>query len=464
MVDTMMRQSTYKRATVYLWDNPEDGSCQNEYDFDNASSIHKNFAIDDDFIANIDWQMERLSLNNQPYARGAGTISIDDTRTYLLPQGDLPDPDMPSQSFTLRYGKVPSLIVSFPSENEVRLALWELHEVVSGLSKVNHTPASLRTLEKRYRTLLDLSPDTTIPLPEVSSPQDLILGNQCAKLAGKNYRFTGLGKDLIQDRVYIREKIRETIVHYGFYMVRFLVRVPCTVLEGNKELIEVAGTPSSGLYGKRCIENANLLMVAVDSQKGISPEVSEMIRSSKFPEQLLSDRYDRKAVFLQIQKAQANGEANIDLPSDLVSPDFKLQKEAFKEKLQMQWKHLICSSLTPNANVPMAMLSPQVGPIVLMTHFSYFQNIDRAVSDTTLYAANPLLFSSIHLRDNFPSELVNGMDLRTVLNATSIPSIISSIPNRQLVKCAKHVKSLSNEVLASSRTSTSSVCSKTLCD
>jgi hypothetical protein len=74
------------------------------------------------------------------------------------------------------------------------------------------------------------------------------------------------------------------------------------------------------------------------------------------------------------------------------------------------------------------------------------------VSDTPFYTANPLLFSSIHLRDNFPSELLSGMDLRTVLNATSIPSIISSIPNRQLVKCAKYVKSLSNEVLASSRT------------
>lgn len=356
-----MRQSTYKRATVYLWDNPEDGSYQNEYDFENATCIHKNFAIDDDFIANIDWQMERLSLDSQPYSQGADTISIDDTRSYLLPQGELPDPDMPSQSFILRYGKVPSLIVSFPSENELRLSLWELHEVASGLSKVHHTASSLRTLEKRYRLLLGLPGDTTIPLPSISSPQDLPLTCQCTKLAGKNYRFTGIGRELVQDRVFIREKIRETIQHYGFYMVRFLVRVPCTVLEGNKELIEVAGNPSDRLHSKRCVENANLLMVTVDSQ-GLSPEISELIRSSKFPEHLLADRHDRKAVFLQIQKSRdrENAGQNVDLPSYIVSPDCKFQKEAFKEKLQMQWKHLICSSLSPTPGIPLAMQSPQV--------------------------------------------------------------------------------------------------------
>jgi hypothetical protein len=357
-----MRQSTYKRATVYLWDNPEDGSCQNEHEFESASCIHKNFAIDDDFIANIDWQMERLSLDNQPYARGANTLSIDDTRSFLLPQGALPDPDMPSQSFVLRYGKVPSLIVSFPSENELRLALWELHEVVNGLSKARHTPASIRALEKRYRILLGLDEEVSVPLCSVTSPQELTLTCQCLKLAGKNYRFTGTGKDLIHDRVYIREKIRETIYHYGFYMVRFLVRVPCTVLEGNKELIEVAGTPAAGHHTKRCIENANLLMVAVDSQ-GISAEVSDLLRSSKFPEHLLSDRYDRKAVFLQIDKPANPGEDGGDgltLPSEVTCPESKHQKEAFKEKLHMQWKHLICSSLSPMPSIPVAMLSPQV--------------------------------------------------------------------------------------------------------
>eukprot|EP01127_Copromyxa_protea_P019967 TRINITY_DN6588_c0_g1_i1.p1 TRINITY_DN6588_c0_g1~~TRINITY_DN6588_c0_g1_i1.p1 ORF type:complete len:1889 (+),score=263.28 TRINITY_DN6588_c0_g1_i1:30-5669(+) len=439
MVDSIMRQSTYKRATVYLWDNPEDGNYQNEYEFENASCIHKNFAVDDDFIANIDWHMERLSLDRQPYARGANTISIDDTRTFLLPQGELPHPDMPPQSFILRYGKVPSLIVSFPSENEMRLFLWELHEVASGHSKVQHTPASLRSLEKRYRILLGIEDTVPIPLSGISSPQELELTCQCKKLMGKNYRFTGLGKDLIHDRVYIREKIRETIQHYGFYMVRFLVRVPCTILEGNKELIEVAGTPSSGLHTKRTLENANLLMVAVDSQ-GISQEVSDLIKSSKFPEHLLSDRHDRKAMFLQIENPHdaANEGQNPGVPAQMMSTDYKLQKDAFKEKLQMQWKNLICSSLSPAPNVPMALMSPQ--------------NIDRAVADTPFYNANPVLFSSIHLRDQFPPELLSGMDLRTVLNATNIPSIISTIPNRQLVKSSKQVKVLSNEFLASSRT------------
>jgi hypothetical protein len=43
-----------------------------------------------------------------------------------------------------------------------------------------------------------------------------------------------------------------------------MVRVPAGLLEGNKELIEVSGVYSSDLNTKLALQNANLLMVAVD--------------------------------------------------------------------------------------------------------------------------------------------------------------------------------------------------------
>lgn len=81
---------------------------------------------------------------------------------------------------------------------------------------------------------------------------------------GKNYRFAGRGRDPEEDRIYIREKLIEVSKKYGDYMCRLMVRVPAGLLEGNKELIEVSGVYSSDLNTKLALQNANLLMVAVD--------------------------------------------------------------------------------------------------------------------------------------------------------------------------------------------------------
>ena len=54
---------------------------------------------------------------------------MEDSKSFILPQGRSNDPLRPAQTFFLRYGKIPSLIVSFPTAQEVRLSLWKLHEV-----------------------------------------------------------------------------------------------------------------------------------------------------------------------------------------------------------------------------------------------------------------------------------------------------------------------------------------------
>jgi hypothetical protein len=74
----------------------------------------------------------------------------------------------------LRYGKIPEVIVCFPKEGELRLALWELHEIARGTKK----PASqehFNLLQRRYRRLLGLSETTPIPLQHISTPHDFVL-------------------------------------------------------------------------------------------------------------------------------------------------------------------------------------------------------------------------------------------------------------------------------------------------
>lgn len=79
-----------------------------------------------------------------------------------------------SPNVLLRYGKIPEVIVCFPKEGELRLALWELHEIARGTKK----PASqehFNLLQRRYRRLLGLSETTPIPLQHISTPHDFVL-------------------------------------------------------------------------------------------------------------------------------------------------------------------------------------------------------------------------------------------------------------------------------------------------
>lgn len=163
----------------------------------------------------------------------------------------------------LRYGKIPEAIISFPKDGELRLALWELHEIAIG-TKRPQSEEHLATLQRRYRRLLGLAESAPVPLPDIAAPQDLPLLPEVKALLGKNYRFAGRGRDPEEDRIFIREKLTEVSKKYGDYMCRLMVRVPAGLLEGNKELIEVSGVYSSDLNTKLALQNANLLMVAVD--------------------------------------------------------------------------------------------------------------------------------------------------------------------------------------------------------
>jgi hypothetical protein len=99
-------------------------------------------------------------------------------------------------------------------------------------------------------------------------------------LLGKNFRFLGLGRSLEQDRIYIREKLREITRHYGYHMCRVLVRLPSSLLEGDRELVEVSGVFTSELHTKLVLQNSHLLMVAVDKMRGMTADVAALLNTS----------------------------------------------------------------------------------------------------------------------------------------------------------------------------------------
>jgi hypothetical protein len=91
-------------------------------------------------------------------------------------------------------GKVPEAIISFPKDGELRLALWELHEISIG-TKRPQSEEHLASLQRRYRRLLGLGETAPVPLPNIAAPQDLPLLPEVKALLGKNYRFAGRGRD-----------------------------------------------------------------------------------------------------------------------------------------------------------------------------------------------------------------------------------------------------------------------------
>ncbi len=124
--------------------------------------------------------------------------------------------------------------------------------------------------------------------------------------------------------------------------------------------------------------------------------------------------------------------------------DDKFQQ--FKEGLSVQWKQVIRQSIPTALNNPSAatQIPSKNNPFAAFTP----ENIDKLVNEQTeVVSVKPVLFSAIHNKESFPSEMLEGLNVREVLSKTAVPSIISEVPNRAIAKAAKPIKELSNMLL-----------------
>lgn len=158
-------------------------------------------------------------------------------------------------------------------------------------------------------------------------------------------------------------------------------------------------------------------------------------------EKLLSDPEQHKAIFMELEE-----KSKVMLPHEMLDSMDEDKFQQFKEGLSVQWKQVIRQSIPtalnasnatanqPKANNPFAAFSPE--------------NIDKLVNEQTeVVSVKPVLFSAIHNKENFPSEMLEGLNVREVLSKTAVPSIISEVPNRAIAKAAKPIKELSNMLL-----------------
>lgn len=500
------RRSTYKRATVYLFNGVSQSAEDSRPQVNVVPLTARTFFPDEYWSSTIDWHKERHQpndyqalLDNASATASGGAIApygpngdvvlgdasilppvrIDDRKSYLLPQGQ--GSDVP-QLVAVRYGRIPELIVSFPNEGELRLALWEVHEICVMGTKTYQSEQHKRISETRYRRMLGLSEDDGIPLTHIDSPQDLPLDRDVAQLLGQNFRFAGLGKSLGHDRVFVREKLQDITTKYAYHMCKFLVRVPSSILDGNKELIEMSGPYIHGDFGtKAAVENTNLLLVAVDRVRGLSSDIVHLLQDSSLAHKLATKPELHKAIFVELAERH-----NIALPTDSIGDAPSV--DTFRQQLLDQWRQALLLSSASNTASPQ-IAAPSAGSTAIIAGSSAMDvesspeplrsvspsangaaapglfnasnsvsmssaiseaTLEQLVASTTVLEAKPTLFRSVHLQDDFPRELLpepDSMSVREVLKNTAIPELLSTIPNRLLAKAAVTVKQLSQAVL-----------------
>jgi hypothetical protein len=74
--------------------------------------------------------------------------------------------------------------------------------------------------------VLQLSKNDTVPLEKISNANQLPISQEFLSLCNQTISFKGKGSDPNLDRIYIREKLLETIAMYGPAILKVELQLP----------------------------------------------------------------------------------------------------------------------------------------------------------------------------------------------------------------------------------------------
>jgi hypothetical protein len=158
-------------------------------------------------------------------------VTLDDRRAFLIPQhraeGSTPN-------ITVRYAKTPELIVTYPTENELRKALFQLHEMESGSRPCGFY--EYRAATDNYERVLKRKRGT-IPPNLTQHPNQLPIPESLLQKLGKRHRWIGAGVSPTLARIYIRDMLANVISDIGCYATEIIVHFPSTLLKNNIQII-----------------------------------------------------------------------------------------------------------------------------------------------------------------------------------------------------------------------------------
>jgi hypothetical protein len=117
-----------------------------------------------------------------------------------------------------------------------RKLLWQVHED-------KYEEGSKEDVIKNYKQLFELPKEAHIPLQGITSAEQLPIPGHILQVLGQSFKYSGDGKDLNIDRIYIREQTLEIIWKYGFIIEKIHLKLPCGILRGNR-MLSVVGNDS----------------------------------------------------------------------------------------------------------------------------------------------------------------------------------------------------------------------------
>eukprot|EP01114_Cavostelium_apophysatum_P016768 TRINITY_DN4835_c0_g1_i2.p1 TRINITY_DN4835_c0_g1~~TRINITY_DN4835_c0_g1_i2.p1 ORF type:complete len:1883 (+),score=577.61 TRINITY_DN4835_c0_g1_i2:264-5912(+) len=390
---------SYSQATAYSFGVAP--KTHKEFQWE-VGEIEETFVPDAAYINTINWGKEKQV-----------SALIDDDHCFLLPQGI--DANFGPKCYDLRFGNVPELIVSFVEETKLLNELWKLHEVESGLRKLENA-AARHYLESLYRAVLGISQQQRVPLAHVKSTMDFKLPSDAKSLLGKTYRFKGTGNNFSLDRIYVRQKLKEIVSGYGFYTTNILIKMPCKILEGNRELSELSGTEMSSLKVSQYIQNANVLVLALD-KRGFTPELTRLMKTGGFLQKILRDPDQHRAIFLEIAESRATSNAPLHL--SLFHPENKNLLEVFKNQVHAQFQQMLHAEIVSSSGY-----------------------IERIVADSSVLSVRPRLYTLLSHPNSSLHGQLGAFSPTEAVTRTCVPALLACITNAALSKSAEPLKEL----------------------
>ncbi|EFA80600.1 Non-receptor tyrosine kinase spore lysis A [Heterostelium album PN500] len=363
----------------------------------NQTKIDHQYSLDDSFRQSVDWTKEReLEMESiyktSQYIHTKVFPVLNDNHTFLLPQGRLG----PSQLFRFAYGSICELVVEFISESDLRQCLWELHTYEADKS-VPMNPKRLEFLTWTYASVVEgatasTSGRTINLISDAKNSWDLPLSDNVRQLLGKTVQFKGTGKDHNVDRIYIREKLKETLACYGYITGSFCFLLPCSILLGRREISILSDDTRRGNVSKftatRLLNDAEQILLAFD-YRGLSADVADLLIGSNFMQKLSNEG---SVQFIELGEKFQN---KTPYPKGIYNS---------KGLLITQLKKLYRNARNPTTN------------------------FDQILNNFKLLQLMPILFLSAELNKALPLEYASSIgSLKQLKDITNIPLLIKII-------------------------------------
>lgn len=265
-------------------------------------------------VANIETSLEGFS--------GIGDYFTNkkrlDIEPYFLSQKEI---EVAYESTTkciihLRYGTLYEMKVEYFGKSELQQQLYELFTMENECKDEDEDAkeTAQACLTERFKILTEKSPSEM--KDNFNSPDDIIFSPEVLEFAGKTELYFGQGKSPIKDRIALQSVLRgltipqeEDDAENEIYKKRIssvkniVVYLPCKILYGGKEILEMPGTDDSDPIAMNFITDVlnkvdAVILVTEYGFKLCEKEVKTMLSKSRFVQNFKEEPNKHKVMLL----------------------------------------------------------------------------------------------------------------------------------------------------------------------